>query len=131
MAAPEGVMVPTEEFPPGIPFTCQVTAGFEAFCTFTKNCTVAPASICAEAGERLTVTIGIDARLAAALFDPVFPPQETCCVMAISASHLAMARICERGEALRTCGRERRSLRVRAELERADIESPSADGIRS
>src|SRR5437879_13328659 len=30
-------MVPTEEFPPGIPFTCQVTAGFEAFCTFTKN----------------------------------------------------------------------------------------------
>jgi hypothetical protein len=38
-------MVPTEEFPPGVPFTCQLTAEFEAFCTLTRNCTPAPADI--------------------------------------------------------------------------------------
>jgi hypothetical protein len=31
IAGPAGVIVPTNEFPPGIPFACQVTAGFEAF----------------------------------------------------------------------------------------------------
>ena len=30
-------MMPTEELPPGTPFTCQLTAGFEAFCTMAVD----------------------------------------------------------------------------------------------
>ena len=51
-------MVPTEEFPPGMPFTCQLTAELEAFCTLARNCTLAPADICAEGGETLTLATG-------------------------------------------------------------------------
>jgi hypothetical protein len=91
-----------EEFPPGMPFTCQLTAGFEAFRTVAVNWTLAPADICAEGGERLTVTTGVGWTLAL-LFDEVPPPplQEICWVMAMSATHLAIARSSERGD-LRT-----------------------------
>jgi hypothetical protein len=93
-------MVPTEELPPGIPFTCQVTAGFGAFCTVTRNCTLAPAEICAEGGETLTVTTGAGSKL---LFVEVPPPaHDICWTTAMSASHPAAPRSLEREEGLRT-----------------------------
>ena len=102
MAAPAGVIVPTDELPPGIPFTCQVTAGLEAFCTVTTNGTFPPAEICAEDGE--IVTLGTGGGSAVVAVVEVFPPHATCCVTAISASHLAMARTRDRGARLRTRG---------------------------
>lgn len=94
--------MPTEEFPPGSPFNCQLTAGFEAFWTVAVNWTLAPADICAEGGEILTVTTGGRSTL---LFVEVPPPlHEICWVMAMSASHLAVARSLERGDRLRTRG---------------------------
>jgi len=116
--------VPTEGLPPGIPFTCQVTAGFEAFCTVTRNCTLAPAAICAETGERVMVTLGVRSTLLL-MGAPTPPPpaQESCWVMVISASHRAIDRILERGNRLRTSGEESRIARARAELERAGIGS--------
>lgn len=76
--APEGAIVPTEEFPPGIPFTCQLTARFAAFCTVAMKSTLAPAAICAEDGEMLTVTgVGVsDVPLERAPAPP--PLHETC-----------------------------------------------------
>lgn len=77
-----------------MPFTCQLTAGFEAFWTVAVNWTLAPADICAEGGEILTVTIGERSTL---LFVEAPPPplHEICWAMAISASHLAAARSLE------------------------------------
>ncbi len=102
MAAPAGAMVPTAELPPGIPFTCQATAGFEAFCTVTTNWTFPPAESWAEEGEIVTLATGGGSARAALVV--VFPLQASCCVMAISASHLAMARTRARGKRLRTRG---------------------------
>src|SRR5487761_509066 len=95
-------MVPTEELPPGIPFTSQVTAGLEAFCTVAMNWTFPPAETCAEDGEIVTLATGAGSEVAAVV--KAFPPQATCCVMTMRASHLAMARTCDRGERLRTRG---------------------------
>src|ERR1700683_3982487 len=95
-------MVPTLELPPGIPFTCHVTAGFEAFCTGTTNWTFPPTESWAEEGDIVTLATGAGSAGVAAVV--VFPPQATCCETAISASHLAMARACDRGERLRTRG---------------------------
>jgi hypothetical protein len=111
--------VPTEG-PPGIPFTCQVTKGFGAFSTVTKNWTLAPAAICAEAGERVMLTFGVGSTLLLTE-DPPPPAQESCWVMAISASHRAIERILERGNRLRTSRNESRIAGARAELERAGI----------
>lgn len=67
------------------------------------NWTLAPATICAVAGEMLTLTgVGTSEVPFGGAPEPFPPLHETCWVMAISASHLAMARILERGEALRT-----------------------------
>src|SRR4029077_16519973 len=107
VAAPEVVIVPTKELPPGIPFTCQVTKEFGAFSTVTKNWTLAPAAICAEAGERVMLTLGVRSTLLLMGVPPPPPPaQEICWVMAMSASHLAIERILERGNRLRTSGEE-------------------------
>jgi hypothetical protein len=63
------------------------------------------ADICDELGETLTVIAGEGAALLVVELPPP-PLHETCCVMAISASHLATARILEQGEgeAPRTSG---------------------------
>ena len=45
VAAPDGVIVPTEALPPFRPFTCQVTAGFVEFSTVTVKASVPPACI--------------------------------------------------------------------------------------
>ncbi len=37
---PDESIVPTDVFPPGIEFTCQLTAELEAFCTIALNCTL-------------------------------------------------------------------------------------------
>ena len=71
-------MVPTEELPPGIPFTCQLTAGLEAFWTITRSCTVAPAVICADAGEMLTVITEGGSTLLFVAFPPAPPAHEIC-----------------------------------------------------
>ena len=116
--------MPTEGLPPGIPFTCQVTKGFGAFSTVTKNWTVAPAAICAEAGERVMLTLGVRLTLLLMGVPPPPPPaQESCWVMVISASHRAIERILERGNRPRTSGQESRIARARAEVERAGIGS--------
>ena len=98
---PEGVMVPTEEFPPATAFTCQLTARLEAFRTLTRNCTLAPGYICAEAGETLTVTTGAGLTL---LFVEAPPPplHEICWAMAISTRQMALARNLELGDRRRT-----------------------------
>src|ERR1700682_3606631 len=66
---PEALIVPTVGFPPGIAFTCQVTAELPAFCTAAVNCTVVPAKGCAEAGDTVTIT-GVGA------LEDTSPPQE-------------------------------------------------------
>ena len=112
----------TEELPPGIPFTCQLTAGFGAFNTVNKNWTLAPAAICADGGETVTLTLGVGSTLLLT-GDPPPPAQESCWVMAISTSHRAIERILERGNGLRTSRHERRIAGPRAELERTGIGS--------
>lgn len=96
--------MPTEEFPPGMPFTCQLTAGFDAFWTVAVNCTEAPADICAEGGEILTVTTGEGLTLPTLLSVEVPPPplHEIWWVMAMSASKPTAARSLEPRDRLRT-----------------------------
>src|ERR1700730_12121705 len=67
---PEALMMPTVGFPPGIVFTCQVTAELPAFCTVVVNCTVVPAKGCAEAGDTVTTITGAGA------LEETRPPQE-------------------------------------------------------
>ena len=55
---PFALILPTvAKLPPGVAFTCQLTAELAAFCTIALNCTVVPAKGCAEAGA--TVTVGV------------------------------------------------------------------------
>src|SRR5438552_4290292 len=50
--------MPTLEFPPDVPFTCQVTAVLLLFETVAVNCCVPPICTLAVAGESATETIG-------------------------------------------------------------------------
>src|SRR5260221_9567805 len=68
--SPEALIVPTEEFPPGIVFTCQLTAEAPLFCTVAVNGTLVPVKGCAEAGDNMTITGG------GALEEDTRPPQE-------------------------------------------------------
>src|SRR5207245_11804459 len=54
-------MVPTVEFPPVVPFTCQVTAVFVVPVTESKNCFDWPGPTVAEAGVTMTVICGTGA----------------------------------------------------------------------
>ena len=111
--------VPIEEFPPGMPFTCHVTAGFEAFWIVTVNCRLAPAEICADGGEMLSEIDSVGSTFGVPEL-PAPPLHEICCVIAINASHRAMERILKREERLRT-SRHGREARGPAGLEHADI----------
>ena len=51
-------IVPTDELPPAVPFTCQVTAVFDVLATVAINCRGDPAGTLAMLGEMLTVTAG-------------------------------------------------------------------------
>ena len=113
--------MPTEELPPEIPFTCQLTAGFGTFSTVNKNWTLAPAAIRADGGDRVMLTLRVGSMELLAGDPPPPPAQESCWVMAISTSHRANERILERGKRPRTSGHEGRMAGARAELERADI----------
>jgi hypothetical protein len=53
-------IVPAEELPPAVPFTCQVTAVFLLFATVAMNCCSAPAPTAAEVGEMVTITAGAE-----------------------------------------------------------------------
>ena len=122
VAAPEGVIVPTEGLPPGIPFTCQVTKG-GAFSTVTKNWTLAPAAICAEAGEMVMLTVGAGLTVLFTEVPPPPPAQESCWVMAMRANHRAIELMLERENRMRTTEPESGIATARAKLERAGIGS--------
>ena len=64
---PLALMVPAVVLPPGVPFTCQVTAVFVVPVTVARNCIVEPGLTVAEAGVTVTV-IGAGGGL--------LPPQE-------------------------------------------------------
>src|SRR5271163_2012375 len=53
-------MVPTELFPPTIPLTTQVTAGFDVLFTLAVNCCVCPVRIEAVVGETWTDTPSLE-----------------------------------------------------------------------
>jgi hypothetical protein len=52
-------MVPIAEFPPAVPFTCQVTVSSVAFVTVAMNCCSAPTPTVADVGEIATTTDGV------------------------------------------------------------------------
>jgi hypothetical protein len=56
--SPPEETVPTEELPPAVPFTCQVTAVLVALATVAENCCSAPAPTAADVGNMVTVTSG-------------------------------------------------------------------------
>ena len=59
MYCPEDEIVPTVEFPPVTPFTCQLTAVFVEFMTVAMNiCVPVPATTAAVPGVTLTVMAG-------------------------------------------------------------------------
>src|SRR5947207_1502204 len=71
---PAAEIVPTVEFPPGMPFTLQFPAVFDEPVTVAVNCRVADAATAALAGSTLTV-IGA-AAVIVKLTDPlVVPPR--------------------------------------------------------
>jgi hypothetical protein len=58
---PEALTVPKVAMsPPVLPFTCQLTAAFPAFCTVAVNGTIVPVKGCAEGGDTVTTTGGGD-----------------------------------------------------------------------
>jgi hypothetical protein len=63
---PFALIVPVVALPPGVPFTCQVTAVFVVPVTVARNCVVAPGLTVAEAGVTVTVIDG----------GGLLPPQE-------------------------------------------------------
>jgi hypothetical protein len=101
---PEPLIVPTVVFPPGIPFTCQLTAELPAFCTLTVNATLVPANGCAEAGETFMITD-------AGEVDEARPPQEfeTIAASKETAKRTLMPEWKARGRALSHDGRLKRA----------------------
>ena len=55
---PFDVIVPAAALPPGVPFTCQVTAVFVVPVTVAMNCVLAPGPTVAVAGVTVTVIGG-------------------------------------------------------------------------
>ena len=69
-------MVPAVEFPPGTPFTLQVTAVFDVPVTVAESCCVLPSSTLALDEETTTVTAWVGG-VGGGLVGELFPPQPT------------------------------------------------------
>lgn len=68
--------MPTEEEPPFVPFTCQVTAVFVVFATVAVNCAVEPAGT-AVADDETKTDIGGGAGLVGEEIGVLLPQPET------------------------------------------------------